>query len=200
MITRLSSSAVTQGLPKYRSMLAGNEPFAFYSLASASGNGTASITFSNIPQTYKHLQIRIIAKNSAAAGGIGIFYTQFNGDSTYTNYRSHILYGNGTSALTNSNQAVDRLGCEAGYLADTASTNLYAATIVDIHDYASTTKNKTIRSITGYDGNASGNEIIGLRSGAWFSNAAITSIKIETTDPAATFFNTGSRFSLYGIK
>jgi len=78
-------------------------------------------------------------------------------------------------------------------------TNLGAVGIIDLHDYASTTKNKTVRSFTGYDFNSlygvAGS--VGLRSGLFISTNAVTSISITL---AASNFSTQTVFSLYGIK
>ena len=57
---------------------------------------TASITFSNIPATYSHLQIRAIARTNVASTAD---YPQirFNSDSG-SNYAHHLLYGDGSAA------------------------------------------------------------------------------------------------------
>ena len=65
--------------------------------------------------------------------------------------------------------------------------------ILDVHDYASTSKNKTIRSLNGNDQNGAGD--IYLTSGLWLSTAAVTSLTLFTS---ANYLNT--TFSLYGIK
>jgi len=66
------------------SLLAGNaafNPSSFESIATATGSGQTSVTFSSIPSTYKHLQIRIIARdNSGNGGGSGALRLRFNGD------------------------------------------------------------------------------------------------------------------------
>jgi hypothetical protein len=51
----------------------------------------ASITFSSIPATYTHLQIRGIARSTAAAGNVSIAYNSDTG----SNYAGHDLYGDG---------------------------------------------------------------------------------------------------------
>ena len=68
MITRLKLSTIEQGLPKYRSMLAGNAayvPSSYESIASATGTGSSgTITFSSIPSTYQSLQLRVSCINT----------------------------------------------------------------------------------------------------------------------------------------
>ena len=61
------------------------------------GSGGASIiTFSSIPSTYTHLQVRGIGRSTNAGSGVTQFYMQLNGD-TGANYSNHILYGDGGS-------------------------------------------------------------------------------------------------------
>ena len=162
---------------------------SFESIATVNGNGSATtLTFSSIPSTYVALQIRGIAND---ANGFNIAL-QFNGD-TGSNYAYHRLLGNGSTASA----AGLATQTSANYLGACASaTNIFAAYITDIHDYASTTKAKTIRTLHGADANGSGP--VSLSSGLWTSTSAITSISIVNTGPNA--FITGSTFALYGIK
>jgi hypothetical protein len=68
--------------------------------------------------------------------------------------------------------------------------------IVDILDYTSTNKNKTIRCLCGFDANGSGN--LGLVSGLWRnSGSAITSLELF---PQSGVIAQYSSFALYGIK
>jgi hypothetical protein len=73
---------------------------------------------------------------------------------------------------------------------------MFGALVMDILDYTSTTKNKTIKTLTGADVNGAGN--VWLFSGLWFkSPEAITSIKFTTN---GLTYQTGTQFALYGIK
>ena len=146
--------------------------------------GVASIEFAGIPNTYKHLQIRSLALTTGALW----FQTNINGD-TSTNYASHALYANGSSA---SAFGTGTGVASYGYTALIEATG-QSALIIDFLDYASTTKNKTVRSFWGNDRNGSGN--IGINS--FFRPAelgAINSIKI--TAPLQQH----SQFTLYGIR
>ena len=58
---------------KYGTLLAGNayyNPYFYDSIATVvvGSGGASSITFSSVPSTYKHLQIRFIARNDV--GGV----------------------------------------------------------------------------------------------------------------------------------
>ena len=190
-VSRIQQSSILQGFPKSRSLLAGNSayiPSSFESIATINGTGSSgTITFSSIPSIYKHLQIRFIAND---ANGYQTLL-RFNSDSG-SNYSYHGLYGGGSSVAANgfANSSSIAVGPTTGYV-----TNTMAVAIIDIHDYADTSKNKTVRSFNGVDFNGSGE--IRLHSGLWRSTAAITSISIFLN---ANTFLSNSTFALYGIK
>jgi hypothetical protein len=77
-----------------------------------------------------------------------------------------------------------------------AASGLYYTAIADILDAFSTTKNKTIRTLSG---SADSNNLrTWLVSNAWFSTAAVTSITIVTNN--GSNFVSGTRFSIYGAR
>jgi hypothetical protein len=162
---------------------------AFESIASVTGDGTStSFTFSAIPSTYQHLQIRAIT-NDASGEELGI---RFNGD-TGTNYSHHYLRGTGANATAAGSATQARINFMGSV---NNSTTIMGATIIDIHDYVSTSKNKTVRTFMGVDNNGSG--IVYLSSGLWQDTSAVTSITLLNIGAAA--FRTQTVFSLYGIK
>lgn len=184
---------------KYGSLLAGNEyyiPPSFESIASATGTGSSNtITFSSIPGTYQHLQIRGLFKSTGASDGGDLTLTmRFNNDSG-TNYVRHTLRGNGSAASGLNDTAITSIYVGSG-VGGTGTTNMLGANIIDIHDYASTTKNKTTRSFSGGEINTTPSQVL-LNSGLWLSTAAITSISL--IDIYGNF-TTSSTFALYGIK
>ena len=180
----------------YASQMSGHlwEPAGAYdALWSTTLSASASsITISNIPQTYKHLQIRSISRSSQAGTGRLINKIQFNSD-TASNYSLHDLYGNGTSALA-SGTASTTYSYVGISPADGNAANAFGAAVVDILDYANTNKFKTTRSLNGTDYNGAG--VIILTSGAWRNTAAISSITL-TLDSGN--FMQYSSFALYGI-
>jgi len=158
--------------------------------------GSSTITFSSIPSTYKHLQIRAIARETDASGGIQISQMRFNGDSG-NNYARHRVGGNGSSASATAASSVSSIWvCAMWSSADLA--NDFGAAVIDILDYANTSKNKTVRSLEGLDNNGGGVAgEVSLRSGLWQSTSAVTSITLTST---ATGYTQYSSFALYGIK
>ena len=164
---------------------------AFYSIATVTAaGGETSLTFSSIPSTYKSLQIRGIFKGTTTAAQ----WVQFNGDGSAPNYNYHFLSGDGTTAAAGgaTNNYI-RIGQN---LLKPIATSTYGAVILDIVDYASTTKYKTTRGFFGSDINAAGSYGVDLESGLWLSTAAITSVQILTS---GGFYSSGTTFALYGI-
>ena len=154
------------------------------STVTVGSGGASDITFSSIPSTYAHLQIRVMSKLSAAND----IYLQFNAD-TGNNYQRHTLYGNGSAAGSYSETGNNRISIL--YTPNTGEN----CSIVDILDYKDTNKYTTVRALGGADNNSNG--FVALQSGGWRNTAAITSIKLY---PASGTISEYSSFALYGIK
>lgn len=157
----------------------------FESIASVNATGT-TVTFSSIPSTYKHLQIRWMATD-----GGNTPFIRFNGDSSSV-YTTHSIDGNGSTVY-----AQNQINAGLGYInfwGSPSASNTFETGITDIIDYASTTKFKTVRTFSGYDENGSG--AVSLTSNLWRSTSAITSLVITM----GAGYRSGSVFSLYGIK
>lgn len=170
-------------------------PGAYTSLSviTVAAGGVASVTFDGIPSNYKHLQIRTLARSNRADSNdqIGM---QFNGD-VASNYGSHGLWGSGTSAAS----AALNLPATAISLPWTSGNNntsgVFGAAVIDILDYASSLKNKTVRGLSGYDNNGSG--LMALGSGLWSKTNPITSITIKPF--YGSLWQQYSTFALYGV-
>lgn len=156
--------------------------------ATVDSGGASTITFSSIPQTYTHLQIRVMGKSSNAGTVFEVIGMTINGNSLTKN---HYLYGNGASALggvggTNSVMNVSSAG----------HTNIFGVGVIDILDYANTNKNKTIRTLCGVDCNGSGELVLYSNLYAVNTNAISSlSFSIPTQNLAQY-----SSFALYGIQ
>jgi hypothetical protein len=159
---------------------------------------TSSVTFVGIPQGYKHLQIRYIARTDMNSGGAWSPNSlRFNSDAG-SNYAIHSLYGVGTSV--GSEGYASQTNVTAGYGAPTTNVaSSFAGNIVDILDYASTTKNKTIRTLNGVENNGSG--IVIQLSGGWFSTSPINTITFGMYGGNnGSNYLSGSTFTLYGVR
>jgi hypothetical protein len=188
---------------KSGSLLAGNEFFElgdYEPIATVNGTGSAStITFSNIPQTYQHLQLRATSRTAYSAVSDTMYAYNFNGSTASTNSATHILYGSGTSvALATS--ATGNYSSIIGYTTGgNALSNAYGAAVIDFLDYSNTNKNKTIRGFFGWDDNTTSQAtFVGITSS--FPVALGTGAITEMTIVFNGNVTTASRFALYGIK
>lgn len=159
------------------------------------GTAVSSITFSSIPSTYTSLQIRFMASAGYGSYNNTTIRCELNGDTTGTNYYYHALQGDsgsGVSAVSSNFQKLTQ-GLDTA-----TTTSIYGVGIVDLHNYAVTTQNKTLRTFAGYDtnGEVSANRVL-LSSMLWMNTSAINSIKLIGQDGNWTV---GSTFALYGIK
>jgi hypothetical protein len=155
--------------------------------------GSSTISFTSIPSTYQHLQLRYICRDARTAYNDSPVDLIFNGSSA-TAYSKHFLqgYGSGVNAGAETSQTYMRLEGAGNNTLPSA----FGAGITDILDYTSTTKNKTVRQLFGVDKNGDG--IVRLVSGLWYASpVAITSI---TLTPFSSPFAEYSSFALYGIK
>ena len=175
----------------YASQISGHlvPPSSYYSIATQTvgSGGASSITFSSIPSTYTHLQLRY---NTFGTLNIAI---QFSGD-TAAHYGMHYLDGNGSAAAS----GIYGPNYSYAYLSlnGNSSATTGIAGVTDILDYTSTNKNKTLRTLVGIDLNGSGG--IELNSGLWTNTSAITSI---TLLPDGGYpFKQYTTFALYGVK
>lgn len=170
---------------KFSNVAAGNGQTSDMELISSQfiTSSVTSVTFANLQNynQYKHLQIRFVAVNS-----VDVCRIRLNGDAG-TNYSVHYLRGNGSTAASANTPSTNQFQLSSIL----ASNNTYAS-IVDLLDPFSTTKNKTAKTLT-----ADSNQGIELISGAWYSTAAVTSIEISAFSGT---INSTSRFSLYGVK
>ena len=158
--------------------------------------GSASITFSSIPATYTHLQIRLLSKSTnTSATDDGIYFT-FNGDTT-AKYTRHFLYGTGSSAGSGGASVLQTFMSLGDTTTQGNGANFFGVTIADILDYANTNKYKTGRGLGGYDANGSG--INWFASGSWQNTAAITSVTMTMVGGTYNFAQY-SHAALYGIK
>lgn len=155
---------------------------------------TASVSFAGIPSGYKHLQIRWIGRstrNLFVDGNI----VRFNGDSG-ANYAKHNLYGTGGGSV-GSEASTSQTGINLGdTIGGTATAGNFTPGIIDILDYSSSTKNKTLRALQGYYFDSS-TSVVAFKSGLWMNTTPITSISFT---PEIASFAVNTQFALYGVK
>ena len=153
----------------------------------------SSISFTSIPSTYKHLQVRLIGKDGRGINRDNM-KMQFNSD-TGANYAWHYLSGDGSSASA-SGTAGDTFVSLYRISGNSGADNIFGAMVIDILDYANTSKYKTSRTLAGVDFNGSGE--IYFQSGLWQNTSAVSTITF--TPGNTTNFLQYSHFALYGVK
>jgi hypothetical protein len=194
-IYKMTNAGGFKSLTRYHDMLAGNAAFvssSFESIATTTvgAGGAATVTFSSIPQTFQHLQLRVTAKSTGAGDSVKI---NFNSDSG-NNYANHFLYGNGSAVSSGAETSINRINVYSMYASNSVA-NVFGVGIIDVLDYTNTNKNTTTRALGGFDQNSGGS--LGLQSGLWLNTAAITSITFTPQNPDWAQY---SSFALYGIK
>ena len=167
---------------------------SMYRIATITGNTAGTVAFQNIPQNFNHLQLRVTMRSTFNSGEN--FYLRFN-NATYS-YSGHNLVGNGAggSVVSQSYTGLNYFD-GPGMANNSLATNIFGTYIVDIFDYNSTTKNKTLKTFGGFDANGSG-------------FVQLVSALVQTTEPITAISQIGgtaglgmlaaSKFELYGIK
>jgi hypothetical protein len=173
---------------------------SYESIATLYGTGTQTVSFTSIPATYKHLEIRVLARDTGSgtdSDGIGV---QFNGDTGayywhqagYTYQGNNTAVGAATSALTY---------IDAGLAIDGGNTaGWFGHSIYKIPDYTSTVKMKTLQSFTGSSNSSNAGYV--FQAYGMYTNGNSTAInRIDLKSMGANpTFGTTSRFMLFGIK
>ena len=167
---------------------------SYASIATVNATGSeSSFNFTNIPQGYKHLEIRAHVRCTLAGSGLSNLAVRYNADGG-TNYNYTSLYGTRSgvpSQGTTFSQAVGYVGTCVPQAS--ATTNAFGGYTISIVDYASTTKIKTTKSLAGGDIVSSG--VVSEFSMLWNSTAPITSITVYAEGNFANY----SSIALYGI-
>jgi hypothetical protein len=151
----------------------------------------ASVEFTNLTTKYaadyQHLQLRVVAR-STVADDADQLQLAINGTSNGT----HSLVGTG-STVFGLYYSTDKV---MGWIsANNGPANAFGVMVLDVLDPFETTKNTTVRSLSGHAQSAAPR--IGLQSGALFATNSVTSLAVNARGGNLAQY---SRFSLYGIK
>jgi hypothetical protein len=161
-------------------------------------SATNPVSFTSIPSTYTHLQLRWNARSTYAGTSSSIYFI-INNKTAATDWSHHELYASGTGALSrNSAASTNSPILPAAIPANTGLANTYGVGIIDIADYTNTTKRKVFRAFYGQNQNATTQGVVGIGGGQ--------PITLAVTDPITQldlYFDgngaIGSSFNLYGI-
>jgi hypothetical protein len=174
----------------------------FESIATVNvGSGSsANVEFTSISSSYKHLQIRSITRTDRGTYSSDRFNINFNSD-TGSNYSYHTFDAQGSGSGGTGYGASETFIDISMATGSAATGSIFTGTVIDILDYANTSKYKSVRGTSGYDNNSGSANLQGyvsFSSGNWMNTNAITSIKL--TPRYGTNFVQYSQFALYGIK
>jgi hypothetical protein len=172
--------------------LAGGD-FESIATVTVGSGGASTIEFTSIPSTYQHLQIRMVGRESGSVTG-NAARLRLNSD-TGSNYATHRIDGNGSAAGAVGYASLDRIDVQR-VTGASAAASTFGVMVVDILDYASISKNKTVRALGGCDLNGSG--FVNLTSGLWMSTSAITTLTLLPIGTASWAQHTTA--ALYGVK
>ena len=171
---------------------------AYELISTAYGTGSSgTISFSSLgtyASTYKHLQIRMVARDTSGTTDNSGIVLRFNSD-TGSNYARHRLRGDGSSVSSSASTSQTSINVFTAAVGGGATTDAFGVAVIDILDGFSSSKYKTTRALTGF--HVSAGNAVELDSGLWMSTSSLTDISIATSSGNWT---TTSRFSLYGIK
>ena len=149
-------------------------------------SSAASVTFSNIPQTYKSIKILVSVRGTADTANSRV---TFNGSTA--NVSDRVLFGNGLVGGSFSDASI----LYSLQNRSTSTTNTFANFEVTVPNYSSTTQNKAV-SIDAVDENNGSAANQYLVAGLFSSTSAVTS---ATVSPNSGNFDFGSTFTLYGL-
>ena len=156
------------------------------------GSTSSAITFSSIPSTYAHLQLRMFARGTISER----LDVRFNNDSGAANYDNHRMSGNGSTAGADARIDFSALFVSSRGYGVPSTALIGSAIIMDILDYTNTNKYKVTRTLSGVELNNS-NSDIEFTSGSWKNTAAVN--RIDVSIPASTLAEY-THIALYGIK
>lgn len=181
-----------------------NSSFESISTVTVGSGGASSITFSSIPSTFTHLQLRMNAQSNR--GTYNIDEILLNMDSTTLQLcDTHDLRSNYQANGTVNSTFVGGAGSDYSLYnfgaLGTSTGGQFAGAVIDILDYTNTNKYKTFRCLSGVDTNGLLSGYCGFvrfSSGLWRSTSAVSLIKIYPQ--YGTLFTNYSHFALYGVK
>jgi hypothetical protein len=151
--------------------------------------GAASIEFTNIPQTYTDLVIKLSARNDRADTQDHTLIS-FNGSTASITNRQLYAFGTTVGSITSIPRSIGVSNSANG------TSNTFSNTEIYIPNYTSA-NNKSYSADTVSENNTSGDNGLWLTAGLWSNTAAITSVTL--TNNIATEYVEYSTATLYGV-
>jgi hypothetical protein len=154
-------------------------------------SSTGTFSFTSIPQTYTHFQLRFSLRDSEATTN-GVLRMRFNNDAG-SNYEWNFFVNSGSGGGST------QFGPYSGYTipGNNANPQWYSSGVIDVINATSTTLHKAVSGRWGGIVNTSTYGYPGYLGAVYKSTSAVNRIDLYTNGSG---FLTKSRVSLYGIK
>jgi hypothetical protein len=159
--------------------------------------GAASITFSNIPQTYTDLYILLSSRAVSNGDTHCSLKVSFNGTPSGTSYSNRWLYGAGSGVGSSSNTSQDAIRFIYAVNGSSATASTFGNASIYIPNYTgSNNKSASLDSVT--ENNAT-EALATLQAGLWANTSAITSVVLTPHYVSNETFAQYSTATLYGV-
>lgn len=174
---------------------------SWYNLSTTYGTGSSgTIDITGIPQTYKHLQIRMLLRGTSSGGWPTGAEMRFNNDTTATNYNNNLMWSNNTRG---SNQIIVSYGnSSSNSLLNSASSTpsgRYGASILTLLNYTDTSQYRTAHQFFGMDNNTEAQVgRVGQSVFTWNSTAAFNRFTIIGDSTYTGNWTTDTKIAIYG--
>lgn len=157
------------------------------------GSAAATIDFTNIVQTYRHLLIELVSLNNTGAANV---LMRFSSDGTTFDSGNNYdwQYDSGSAAAEEAGELLATSSLLAG--SHGSASNVMSPATIKILDYTNAYQKTALIQYSRKSGTSSGNLIAGLAGGYWRNTAAIQGVRLL---PASNSFAVGSRATLYGL-
>lgn len=191
-VSTLLSGSLSTPSAKQAKSLNSYESIAF---ATATGGSGTQMEFTNIPQIYTNL--RIVLQSATYDGNLRALLVGYNSD-TSASYSSHSFYHNaGTTQSTNSTSNQWNSFFAGGTDGLGGQTDNWGLLVIDIFDYADTSKCTSSMALGGYVGTGTtGTQ--GYGCAIFTKTDAVTSIQLLPNYSSGWRVN--SKAGLYGIR
>jgi hypothetical protein len=167
------------------------------SSSTVGAGGAASVTLSNIPQTYTDLKVLISGRSTSWGYSYNNIYVTMNGAPTGTAYSDKNMYSVGSTTGSYGHTGQNQPWTSATP-STAGTTNSFGNIEIYIPNYANSSyKSISADGVSERNSSTNGDVYLNIMSGRWDSSSAVTSL-VFTTD--VTAFEQHSSFYLYGIK
>lgn len=170
--------------------------YKFIESVTVGSGGLTSFEFTNIPQTFTDLLLKLSGRNSRSGAPAEEFILTFNNNTSLI-YTERHLRGNGNNAAISQTFTNYAAITQIGQTGAGATANTFASWDIYILNYAgSNHKSISLDGVTENNSTTVGDALTYLSTGLWANTSAITSIKIEANGYTAVQHTTAY---LYGI-